>query len=371
MTVTLNLLQDLATPHNNALVAALRSQYPDLRVVTWYGMRLHKLLPWKEPLGGENDNHYCDTWPAKLKLASRVLFRPSEKFMAVGYSTFGTRFLLLASWLLRRCFIYWTDLPVGNHQTLLRRWARAVIYRILKRRARPLFVVGDRANAFFVKQGFPAANVVNLPIFIELPEPMSDADRSAVRDKYKMPNDNCLAVAASRLDFSKGYDLLLQALRLLDSNVLRRLTVLIVGSGPEAERLRALVQELALDECVKFEAWLDPSSYAQVIGAADVFLHPARFDAFGGGTLYAMASGVAVIGSHGAGSAAERIIHGQNGFLYSPDDLQELAAHVAYVVTHPEERKAMGRQARQTAESWPPKRGAATIRAALENGTRA
>jgi glycosyltransferase involved in cell wall biosynthesis len=364
MPTTLNLLQDLATPHNNALVSALRSQ-SDLRVVTWYGMRLDSLLPWKEPLGGDHDNHYCDTLSAKLKLASRVLFRRSEKFMAVGYATFGTRFLLIVSWLLRRPFIYWTDLPVTNHRGLLRRWARSAVYWILKRRARPLFVVGNRAGAFFVGQGFPPANVVNLPIFIERPARVSDVDRATIRERYGVPDGNCLAVAASRLDFNKGYDLLLRALSTVDGDVLRRLTVLIVGSGPEQAHLARLTRELALEACVKFEQWLDPAAYARVVGSADVFLHPARFDAFGGGTLYAMAYGVPVIGSEGAGSAAERVVHGENGFLYPPEDLNRLAAHVAYMVTHPDARRAMGDEARLTAESWPPERGAAIIRAAL------
>ena len=365
MTITLNLLQDLATPHNNALVAALRSQYPDLRVITWYGMRLHNLLPWKEPLGGDSDNHYCDTFAAKLKLAARVLFRRSEKFMAVGYSTFGTRFLLVASLLLRRPFIYWTDLP-ANHQSPVRRCARAAAYWILKKRARPLFVVGNRASAFFVERGFSAANVVNLPIFIDLPERSSESDRTTVREKYRVHGEQCLAVAASRLDFSKGYDLLLHALHRIEPDVLRRLNVLIVGSGPERAHLSELVRELGLGDCVKFEDWLDPATYARVIGGADFFLHPARFDAFGGGTLYAMACGLPVVGSEGAGSAAERIVHGRNGFIYPPDDVDKLAAHITYMVIHPAERKKMGDEARLTAENWRPERGAAVIHAALQ-----
>ena len=364
--MTLNLLQDLATPHNNALIAALRSQYPDLRVVTWYGVRLHDLLPWKEPLGGDRDNYYCDTLPAKVKLAIRILFHRSEKFMAVGYSTFGTRFLLVVAWLLRRPFIYWTDLPVTNQRSLMRRWARTAAYGILKKRARPLFAVGDRANAFFLDRGFSAAHVVNLPIFIELPERVPDSDRVSVRQKYNVGAGRCFAVAASRLDFRKGYDLLLRALHLLEPDVRRRLAVLIVGSGPEQPRLRAMVHDLLLDDCVRFESWLEPASYARIIGSADFFLHPARFDAFGGGTLYAMAFGVPVIGSAGAGSAADRIVDGRNGFLYPAEDVQTLAAHVAYMVEHPAERKTMGQEALLTAAKWPPERGAAIIHAALQ-----
>jgi glycosyltransferase involved in cell wall biosynthesis len=103
----------------------------------------------------------------------------------------------------------------------------------------------------------------------------------------------------------------------------------------------------------------------RIHAAADFFLHPARFDAFGGGTLYAMAAGVPAVASDGAGSAVDRIRDGENGLLYPREDVSALADRIRRMLRDDEARREMGRRARLTAEEWPPERGARLLYAAL------
>jgi glycosyltransferase involved in cell wall biosynthesis len=361
-TLTLNIVQDLATPHNNSLVQALRD-LGKLRVVTWYAMQTCKDLPWKEGLGGNVDNYYFDNWRNRFRLMQSVLFKPNEKFMVIGYANFGTRFILTACWLLRRPFMYWTDHPGEKMRSPLRAILSKIALRIIRTCGRPVFVVGRHTVEKFKQLGFHDDSLVNLPIFIDLPSiHIKNPSRIAlIRNRYQVRPDQVFFVGASRFTYEKGFDLLIEALASLDKRYLQCLRLLIIGTGPEYKSLQALVKRNGLTEEILFENWLEAEDYEQVISASDVFIHPARFDAFGGGTLYAMALGVPVIGSDGAGAVLERVEHEKNGLIYQVHDVQALATCVVRLIDNPEERKSMGIQARATAEKWPPSLGAQIV----------
>jgi glycosyltransferase involved in cell wall biosynthesis len=365
--LTLNIVQDLATPHNNSLINALRLQGWE-RVITWYAMRTFKDLPWKEALAGGGDNYYFDNWPNRWRLVQRFLCHPEEHYLVIGYSNFGSRFILIASWILRRPVMCWMDNPREEQRARVRAMLNGVAYRMLRSVARPMFLVGQHTVEKFVcRLGFLPERVANLPIFIDLP-PLTIKDAAQVRAvcaKYQVQPSQMFCVAASRLTYEKGYDLLLEAIGQLDREQCERIRVLILGGGPEEHRLRQQVQRLGLDNVVRFERWLEPSDYERVLAAADVFIHPARFDAFGGGTLYAMALGIPVIGSDGAGAVLERVRNGINGLVYSAGDVNQLTACIKRLSDHPSEREHLGQRARITAEEWQPKVGAEIIENAM------
>lgn len=367
--ITLNIVQDLATPHNNSLIRALRER-GDMFVVTWYAMRTSSDLPWKEGLADSTDNYYYDSWPNRLKLMYRVLLHSNEKFLVVGYANFGTRFILGVSWLLKRKFIYWSDHPEDKQRSFLRSWLRTLVFRILRSCADPICVVGQRTVETFKTLGFQESRLVNLPILINLP-PIADKtspESLAERQKYGVKPNDVMFVTASRLIYQKGYDLIIEAVANIDRHHLQSFKLLIVGSGPEWSKLDALVEQYKLGENIQFEQWLAPPDYERVMAAADVFVHPARFDAFGGGTLYAMAMGVPVIASDGAGSAIERVISGENGLIYPREDVRALAHCIVHLLLNRDERRKMGLKARTTAEKWPPSRGAQIVKDAVERG---
>jgi glycosyltransferase involved in cell wall biosynthesis len=367
----LHFVQDLATPHNKSLVRALRAR-GDLRVVTWYAMRTSGELPWKEGLADSLDNYYYDNWPNRFKLMWRALFHQDEKFLVVGYANLCTRFILGVSWVLNRKVIYWSDRGEDKQRFFFRSGLRRLAFHILRRRGDPVCVVGRRTLKTFKAWGFSESQLVNLPIFIDVP-PLPDRTAAgilAVRQKYGVGSNDVLFVAASRLVYQKGYDLLIEAMGRIERRYLESCKLLIIGSGPERDKLDTLVARHCLGEYIQFEPWLEPEDYARVLSAADVFVHPARFDAFGGGTLYAMALGVPVIGSDGVGSAIERVKSGKNGLIYPREDVQALTNCMVRLLINSDERRTMGLEARATAEEWPPGRGAQIIKDIVEGKRR-
>lgn len=105
----------------------------------------------------------------------------------------------------------------------------------------------------------------------------------------------------------------------------------IVGEGPLAESLRALCRELNLTERVYFKGRLNSKDLALEMSASHVCVVPSMWEGFSLVALEAMASGVPVIASSG-GALNEIVKHGNNGFLFSPGDPEELATNIRTLI---------------------------------------
>jgi len=122
-----------------------------------------------------------------------------------------------------------------------------------------------------------------------------------------------------------------------------RTNLLIAGSGSR-ERYRELITHYGVGDRVRFLGRRDdmPSVYA----AADLFVLPTRYDPFANACLEAMASGLPVATTRVNG-AAELIEPGVNGWI-GEDDF----APAFELLDAPEQLRALGRAARQTAEQF-------------------
>ncbi len=84
-----------------------------------------------------------------------------------------------------------------------------------------------------------------------------------------------------------------------------------------------------------------------IYSAADLFVIPSIFEAFGLTALEAMACGVPVVGFN-IGGIPDMITPHKNGLLASPADAADLADKIIYMIEHPKERCEMGQKARNT-----------------------
>jgi glycosyltransferase involved in cell wall biosynthesis/predicted metal-dependent phosphoesterase TrpH len=117
---------------------------------------------------------------------------------------------------------------------------------------------------------------------------------------------------AGRITREKGADLLADAfLRARALNPL--LHLVLVGGGPEQERLRERV-----DEAASFLGWLEGAELAGAYASADIFLFPSRTDTFGQVILEAHASGLPVV-AVAEGGPLSLIEHRVSGLLCAPD----------------------------------------------------
>jgi glycosyltransferase involved in cell wall biosynthesis len=357
----INLIQDVATPHNNVLISAF-ARRKDVTVKLWYSQEnLGSMYPWTKNLSGEHFPAIIYGRGLNLSFLWHCVTHPRERFVIVGWMNINTKLLHIIFFLLRRPFNHWTDLPASpqGKQPVVKRIFRSVAYALLKYSRATVFGVGKSSIAFFKSMGFGDERVINLPIFVQVRENSKKlcCQDHKIRRRYGASGDDYLISAGSRLIFEKGYDLLVDAVGHIPLDLRRRLRVVIVGSGVEYEAITQQIVKSNLSGIVRLVDWMDIEDFNAVIASSDIFIHPARFDAYGG-TILAMAQGVAVIGSTGAGAAVDRIEDGLNGFLYGPTDTQKLAELICRLLQNPDLRRRVGEAALNTAQLWPPSRGA-------------
>ncbi|PUA80701.1 glycosyltransferase family 4 protein [Nocardioides currus] len=122
--------------------------------------------------------------------------------------------------------------------------------------------------------------------------------------------------------------------------------LVVVGGGPEEERLRALLPGAA------FLGVLHGEELSRVYATLDVFVHTGRHETYCQAAQEALASGVPVVAPR-AGGPVDVVDEGA-GFLYQPGNGTELAAYVARLVDDPRLRARMAATAQRSVQgrSW-------------------
>lgn len=107
--------------------------------------------------------------------------------------------------------------------------------------------------------------------------------------------------------------------------------LLLVGEGPDLPKIQAKINEMGLEDKVRFLGKQD--DIAQVISLADLLLLPSEKESFGLVALEAMACGVPTIGSQ-AGGIPELIQHGKTGFLAPIGDTAAMAKYAVQLLSN-------------------------------------
>lgn len=118
--------------------------------------------------------------------------------------------------------------------------------------------------------------------------------------------------------------------------------VLIVGDGPERERLGKLLPKSR----VTFMGSLSGEALGNAYGAMDVFVHFGTEETFGQTIQEAHAAGLPVV-APAAGGPLHLIEPGVDGYLFNPEQTTEPAQHVSALVSDPAARARMGEAGRR------------------------
>lgn len=360
----LHLVQEIATPHSNVMVAALKAR-KDVELHLWYCTPRAAKYGWKDDLthAVQQANLYKPN-SIDWAMLRQIIFNPSHKVLMVGWSNPSTRALFIALCLLRRPFGMWFDMPEDKApRSKAKHVLREVFYRLLRNSRATVFAVGRTAVEYFKARGFDESRVVNLPIFVEVDKDRTAfaSQRDSLRKRYGAGKNDILVVGGSRLVFDKGFDLPITAIGALPPALRKRFRLVVVGQGEELENMKQLALDNEIADQVYFPGWLAYPDFQALIAAGEAFIHPARFDAWGS-TIFAHAIGVPVVGSIGAGSAYDRIEQGKNGWLFDPTKPATLVeAFETLAATDEKTLAKMGKAARKTAEEWQPSNSAATV----------
>jgi glycosyltransferase involved in cell wall biosynthesis len=160
-------------------------------------------------------------------------------------------------------------------------------------------------------------------------------------DPLPRPVDGPIVGTVARLAPEKGLDVLVGALPDLPG-----VTAVLVGAGPERERLEALAAEAGVSDRVLITGWV--SNARARLEWFDVFALPSRYEGLPHAILEAMLAKRPVVASD-VGSVREIVIDGVTGILVPPDDGKALSEAIARLLENSELARRLGEAGRELA----------------------
>jgi len=193
--------------------------------------------------------------------------------------------------------------------------------------------------------GFSPIRVLhNFLVLEEFDAGLRSVDRQTAREELGVGPEEVLLLHVGRHHVQKGLDLLLEALFELRRNgvgaVFRQ-----AGGGPLTPVLRARASALGLEEAVQ---WLGVrGDVERLYRAADLFVFPSRYEAFGLSLLEAMAAGVPCVASSAGG--IEEVVGSTGARLVPVGDALSLFETLLQLCRDRDSRAALGAAGRARA----------------------
>ena len=120
--------------------------------------------------------------------------------------------------------------------------------------------------------------------------------------------------------------------------------LMLVGEGPEREKIEYQCQKLGITDKVIFFG--KSNEIDKILCFSDLFLLPSQTESFGLAALEAMASGVPVISSN-TGGIPEVNIHGISGCLRKVGDVEDMTKNALHILSDENRLQAFKNSARK------------------------
>lgn len=166
----------------------------------------------------------------------------------------------------------------------------------------------------------------------------------ATRARFGIP-ERPTVMFVGRLDLEKNLDELIRAFTLVRREQPEAQLVL-VGKGMEQPHLEELARTEGIADRVVFTGFLPDEDLPHIYRAGDVFCMPGTAELQSIVTLEAMASKRPVVAAD-ALALPHLAHHGENGFTYTPGNIEELARRLVEVLGDAERRRQMGERSRE------------------------
>ncbi|UCG47330.1 MAG: glycosyltransferase family 4 protein [Phycisphaerales bacterium] len=123
----------------------------------------------------------------------------------------------------------------------------------------------------------------------------------------------------------------------------------LMGAGPLYAECEEFVKVEGLEESVFLLGFRGDAR--ELLAGLDVFVLCSRFEGLPVTIIEAMFSGLPVIAGN-VGGIGELVEHRRNGFLISPNDVDELTEAMIEIIKNPSDRVRMGRESREMAVAY-------------------
>ena len=231
-----------------------------------------------------------------------------------------------------------TRVSVRNNPAAIKRRYRVVIpwlYRI----STGIVVPSDGVGSALVRRGLPARKLAVIP------NPIAKTASSSACKWAPYPAQYILGVG--RLVDQKQFELLIEAFSKIDAPEVR---LVILGSGPKRERLKALASALGIGPRVVLHGTV--SSIYEWYRCALCFVLTSRYEGWPNVLVEAMANGCPVISVDCRYGPSEILEGGRHGVLVRQGDMDGLTGAIRAMLADPSLRLSMALRGKRRAHAF-------------------
>lgn len=193
-------------------------------------------------------------------------------------------------------------------------------------------------------------------------------DAARLRAKHGLPEKYFFA--NTRFIPRKNIDSLLRAFAAMRSAA-PEWGLVVSGSGEMDAEWKKLAADLGVQGVV-WPGFLQYGALPDYYGLASAFVHPALSEPWGLVVNEAAAAGLPLAVSCTVGARWELVRDGENGFLFDPESVDDLASVLRRIATASDaDRAAMSARSRAIAADWSPRRFGESLASAIERAASA
>lgn len=172
-------------------------------------------------------------------------------------------------------------------------------------------------------------------------------------DKAEHPLRRKYFLAVGRQIPVKNFLFLLRAYNRYVKTAGHPVNLIMIGDGSEQESIATYIKENGLDGLVQLLPFQNQESLKSLYVEASWLILPSLRETWGLVVNEAMASGLPVLVSNRAGCASTLVKDGENGFTFSPDDIEKLTGLLGIASTMTDDRRRkMGMRSLEIISDW-------------------
>jgi len=246
----------------------------------------------------------------------KEVFQKEEPDIIISFITLTNIFSTIAATMARKKIILSEHTNYKRNSKDILGFFRYIIYPFAN--AVVVLTNHDRAEYSFVKNVYTIHN----PLLLE--------------NKYLNIKREKIILGVGRLIHLKGFDLLIKAFYKLKTKDWK---LVIVGEGPERNKLESLINNLGLNEYVSLAGLTtDVEKYYK---KASIFVLSSRTEGFPGALCEAMGYGCASIAFNCHTGPSDIINNKVNGVLVEPENEEQLSCEIQNLIDNREYRKIL------------------------------
>lgn len=290
---------------------------------------------------------------ASHKADPRLLFRIVQVIRQQGYNVLDSQNIQSKFWANLAAIMTRTSLVSTLNSWYANEHGKASIkgriYTLLElftNQSLDLYItVSEKDRQSLLRAGLPEDKVKLIYNAVDMKTSAIPGDSEWLRKKFDLPLDSMICTAVGRLVPVKGYDVLINAVQKIASQV-PQLYCLIVGEGEGKEELREQIRGAGLENRVHLLGYYDRQNAMSILKSSDIFVMPSRYEGTPIALLEAAALARPILAS-ATGGIPELVQHEKHALLVSPGDPTALAQGLMKLTLDREYARSLGQRAQR------------------------